>query len=236
MFIKSRLSNGTAGTVWLTAAVAIALALASVLGVFGLRASLGRAVGIPVMLGALFALATSAIVLYAAIGELLRRAAGSLAKAPAESAPDRPNSMATTNAGTLLPLAAAGVVLAIVPSTIVGDTGTDPVTLAVALPVAYLLATALVVARRNHRSIVDVAMSCGTGRALAVGLATRGREFTIATGIAAFGAIVSASPAADFAAWERVPLVCYAAAIGLAAGSIAGYETARRSVRHEAMP
>lgn len=236
MLINSRLQTSSSRAVWLTAGSAASLALASVLGVIGLRASLGRAVGIPVMLGSLLALTTSSVVLYAALGEILRRAATRLSNVREEPSNASSRSDSASYAARLLPLAAAGVVLAIVPSTIVPDGGTEFSALAVVLPVVYLLVTGIVVACTTHRGIVERGRASGAGEAATRGLAARGRLVLFATCIAACGAIASALPAEDFEAWARVPIVCYAAAIGLAGGAIVGCAAARHAIGREAAP
>ena len=234
MIMNSRLRICSTRSVWITATVAATLALSTVIGLFGLRASLEREVGIPVMLAALVALATSSLVLYAALVELIERAAGRIATDLEEPAREYAKSPGAAHAGKLVPLAAVGVVLAIVPSGVDGETGIDQVILATALPLAYLAATAIFVARAMHASTIELASSTGIDQALAWGLAARGRELALASMLAALGAIVSVSLAADFAAWERVPVICFASAIGLAVGSAAGCETARRALARAA--
>ncbi len=234
MIMNSRLRICSTRSVWITATVAATLALSTVVGLFGLRASLEREVGIPVMLASLFALATSSLVFYAALVELIERAAGRLATDQEETAREHTKSTGAAHAGKLVPLAAVGVVLAIVPSGVAGETGINQAILATVLPLAYLVATATFVARAMHASTIEVAASSGRDRALDWGVTTRGREFALASMMAALGAIVSVSLAADFSAWERVPVICFASAIGLAAGRAAGYETARRALARAA--
>lgn len=230
MILKSRLRICSTRFVWITAVVAATLALSTVVGLFGLRASLEREVGIPVMLAALFALATSTLVLYAALVELMQRVAGRMSTDQEAPVREHAKSPGAAHAGKLVPIVAVGVVLAIVPSGVAGETGIDQAILAKALPLAYLVATMILVARAMHASTIELASSADIAQALDWGLTARGRELALASMVAALGAIVSVSFAADFSAWERVPVICFVSAIGLALGSVVGYETARRAL------